>query len=176
MWTSGVTSSAHPHSAVSDAHMVVDSQAIGPVDSAAAPVDSAATPAVHPCVRRFGSCMYGDACIFARVPADVCVFFLRKKCRNGDSCADRHLTEQEMYQYFGDRGFVDSMQESGGPAVCPPFPLGPPPMQVRVGAPLAGLFPGGGAPAGLPITPGDPDEAAYVQYLRSIPNPWLEPE
>lgn len=46
--------------------------------------------ALHPCVRVYGSCRYGDQCEYANLPSDTCVKFLKGRCTFGDRCNEQH--------------------------------------------------------------------------------------
>jgi len=54
----------------------------------------------HPCVRVYGSCRLGNACHFASLPAEACLMHLKGRCRFGTGCKERHLTPQELAEYF----------------------------------------------------------------------------
>lgn len=46
--------------------------------------------AVHPCVRIYGSCRYGDQCEYASLSSDTCIKFLKGRCTFGDRCKEQH--------------------------------------------------------------------------------------
>eukprot|EP00796_Vickermania_ingenoplastis_P010759 gene10759-7487_t len=62
------------------------------------PAPAAVSVGKHPCVARYGSCKFGDACMYADRDGDVCIFFLQGRCRNGDECGYRHETEEAFLQ------------------------------------------------------------------------------
>lgn len=39
----------------------------------------------HPCIRIYGKCSYGDKCKFANAKRNVCLYWLRGKCKNTGS-------------------------------------------------------------------------------------------
>jgi len=47
-------------------------------------------PALHPCVRIYGSCRYGDQCEYASLSSDTCIKFLKGRCSFGDRCKEQH--------------------------------------------------------------------------------------
>jgi hypothetical protein len=47
-------------------------------------------PALHPCVRIYGSCRYGDQCQYALMSSDTCIKFLKGRCSFGDRCKEQH--------------------------------------------------------------------------------------
>lgn len=46
--------------------------------------------AVHPCLREYGSCRYGEKCVLKDLPADSCVPHIYGSCHFGNSCHWRH--------------------------------------------------------------------------------------
>jgi len=46
--------------------------------------------ALHPCIRIYGSCRYGDECEYAKMSSDTCIKFLKGRCTFGDRCKEQH--------------------------------------------------------------------------------------
>jgi len=46
--------------------------------------------ALHPCLRVFNGCKFGDACEYASYPSTTCIKFLRGKCSFGPRCKEHH--------------------------------------------------------------------------------------
>ena len=59
------------------------------VASSAAPTPNGGR--LHPCLRVFGQCNYGDNCTFAHYPYDACLSYIKGKCRFGSQCHEQHV-------------------------------------------------------------------------------------
>jgi len=48
-------------------------------------------PALHPCLRVFNDCKFGEKCEYAQLPSTSCIKFLKGKCSFGTRCAEQHF-------------------------------------------------------------------------------------
>lgn len=46
---------------------------------------------LHPCVRVYGNCIFGDGCTYARYPVECCLSHLKGRCRYGNNCHELHV-------------------------------------------------------------------------------------
>jgi uncharacterized phage infection (PIP) family protein YhgE len=74
------------HTAIMRDPSIVESR--GPSSAAAT---SANGGRLHPCLRVFGQCNYGDNCTFAHYPYDACLSYIKGKCRFGSQCHEQHV-------------------------------------------------------------------------------------
>ena len=50
---------------------------------------------LHPCIAQKGHCKFGRKCLYAKLPSDVCVHYLKGNCVfRDDTCRYRHLTRR----------------------------------------------------------------------------------
>lgn len=54
--------------------------------------------ALHPCLRVFSDCKFGEKCEYAQLPSTSCIKFLKGKCSFGTRCAEQHFG---MFPGFG---------------------------------------------------------------------------
>ncbi|KAG5512278.1 hypothetical protein JKF63_07800 [Porcisia hertigi] len=47
----------------------------------------------HPCVVQFGSCQFGERCLFRDMPGDVCINHIRGSCIYENACRRRHMID-----------------------------------------------------------------------------------
>jgi len=130
--------------------------------------------ALHPCVRIYGSCRYGDQCEYATLSSDTCIKFLKGRCSFGDRCKEQHPAAAAGWSTSTpaapgmNSGFGLGGMGMGGVGMGYDMGFGGMGLAPGMGIPQMGMPPPGimGMSAGMPFGPfgyipnyGVPDEA-----------------